>query len=188
MAFPRPLQSLWGNKKAHERPSWAACCGVTGSEQMCRHQEVAVLVVSNPGYCSPHLLGQSPVCLIRAAALHSTGTTPINSTVLLPGSWCFHKGLRELLGAGASWPITQTKTLSSKKAQNYFRRWFSLTAEHNLPASCSHCSRAVCKLSGVSAATGTSSKKTRKLLCFWMVFGGSKGGLNVILWQHCHVP
>lgn len=38
--------------------------------------------VPSCGSCSPHLLGQSPVCLNRAAALHSTGT--IQDKLLCP--------------------------------------------------------------------------------------------------------
>lgn len=118
------------------------------------------------------------------------GPLSINSTVLLSGSLCCHRGLQdwELLGAGAPWPSTQLKHWAARKLRTTPGRWFSLTAEHNLPASCSHCSRALCKLSRVSAATGTSSTKTRKLLCFWTVIWGSKGGLNVILWWQCHLP
>lgn len=149
MAFPHPLQSLWGNKKAHERPSWAAYCGVTGSEQMCRHQEGAVPVVSNPGYCSPHLLGQSPVCLIRAGALHSTGTTPINSTVLLPGSWCFHKGLQawescwELEHHGPShklkhWAARKLRTTSGGDFHSQLNTTYQLPA-HTAPGRSASC-------------------------------------------------
>lgn len=51
-----------------------------------------------------------------------------------------------------------------------------LVHKHNLPSSFSQCSRLVFKLSAVSAASGTSSKKKiiKMLLCFCMVFGASR--------------
>lgn len=152
---------LWGNRQ------WANVQTAGG----------AVPVVSNPA----GTVTSASLCLSRAAALHPTGTTQWSCCQALCG------GLRELLGAAASWPSTQLQHWAARKLRMTPVRWFSLTAKHNSPASCSHCSRALCKLSGVSAATGTSSEKTRVALLLNGIWG-SKGGFNVILGQQCHLP